>query len=154
MLLFDYVRPSIGVARPRTRHRLRSRRDDTLNITITNRRPRAASRRSACIGMALQFVAATPALCKDPEYTIAIRDHRFVPALISIPAGLKVRLILDNQGETAEEFDSHALNREKHVPPRTQAVVFVGPLGPGRYVFQGEESDDPGGPALGIIEAR
>ncbi|MBU6259425.1 MAG: cupredoxin domain-containing protein [Burkholderiales bacterium] len=114
----------------------------------------ATMRRCVCCTLALQGLAAAPALGSDAEYTIAIKDHRFVPDLISIPAGQKVRLLIDNQSDSAQEFDSHALNREKHLAPRSQAIVYIGPLDPGRYIFQGEESDAPGGPALGIIEAR
>ncbi|MDE2367565.1 MAG: cupredoxin domain-containing protein [Burkholderiales bacterium] len=116
--------------------------------------PFATLRRCACGALALQFLVALPARGTPVEYTIAIKDHRFVPDLISIPAGQKVRLLIDNQSDSAQEFDSHALNREKHVPARSQAIVYIGPLDPGRYIFQGEESDAPGGPALGIIEAR
>jgi hypothetical protein len=49
-----------------------------------------------------------------------------------------VKLVVDNQDATPEEFDSHALNREKVIPGRAKAVIFVGPLAPGRYPFIGE----------------
>ncbi|MDE2396336.1 MAG: cupredoxin domain-containing protein [Burkholderiales bacterium] len=109
---------------------------------------------STCIALAVRTAASAPAAGQDPAYTIAIKAHRFVPATLTIPAGTRVRIVLDNQGATAEEFDSHALNREKQVPPLSRASVFVGPLDPGRYIFESDESDAPGGPALGIIEAR
>ncbi|MDE2395846.1 MAG: cupredoxin domain-containing protein [Burkholderiales bacterium] len=153
MFGLDHALQGGGAAR-RSRRRPQFEPGRALKNNSTKRGRHAASRRGACIGMALQFLAATPALCENPEYTIVIKGHRFVPAQLSIPARTKVRIVLDNQGTTEEEFDSHALNREKHVAPGSQAIVFVGPLEPGRYIFQGDESDDPGGPALGIIEAR
>jgi hypothetical protein len=86
----------------------------------------------------------------EPEYIIKISGHQFVPAELHIPTGIKVRIVLDNQDDTAEEFDSHSLNREKHVPPKSQATIFIGPLAPGRYIYEGE-SEVAGGPALGVI---
>jgi hypothetical protein len=74
----------------------------------------------------------------DPEYSLIIREHRFEPSELRIPAGQKVKIIIDNQDATAEEFDSHALNREKVIPPKSKAPLFVGPLSKGRYPFVGE----------------
>ncbi|HET9749770.1 MAG TPA: cupredoxin domain-containing protein [Casimicrobiaceae bacterium] len=84
------------------------------------------------------LAAAAIAFAAEPEFTLTIRDHRFAPAEIRIPANQKVRLVVDNQDATPEEFDSHALNREKVIPGRAKAVIFVGPLAPGRYPFIGE----------------
>lgn len=85
------------------------------------------------------------------EFVIQIKDHRFVPAELHIPAGVKVRIILDNQEATPEEFDSHSLNREKHVPAKSQVTIFIGPLDPGRYLYEGENDGSTGGAALGVI---
>jgi RPA family protein len=74
----------------------------------------------------------------DPEFTLRLKDHRFAPSELTIPAGRKVRLIVENQDATAEEFESYELNREKVVPGNGRIVVFVGPLKPGRYEFFGE----------------
>ena len=52
--------------------------------------------------------------------------------------GAKVKLVVDNQDAGPEEFDSHALNREKVIPGKTKATIFIGPLAPGRYPFIGE----------------
>ena len=86
----------------------------------------------------------------EPEYLIRISHHQFVPAELHIPTGIKVRIVLDNQDDAAEEFDSHSLNREKHVPAKSQATIFIGPLAPGRYIYEGE-SEVAGGAALGVI---
>jgi hypothetical protein len=77
-------------------------------------------------------------LAADADFAVTLRDHRFTPAEIRIPANRKVRLIVDNQDATPEEFDSHALNREKVIPGKSKAVIFIGPLAPGRYPFMGE----------------
>lgn len=88
--------------------------------------------------MALLSLAAGPAFGADPEFTILLKDHRFAPAEIKVPAGVKVKLIIDNQDGTPEEFDSFPLNREKIVFANSKGIVFIGPLKPGRYEFMGE----------------
>ena len=90
-------------------------------------------------------------LAADPEYTIQLREHRFTPSEIKVPAGAKVKLIIDNQDSTAEEFDSFALNREKIVFPNSKGIVFIGPLKPGRYEFVGEFNQ---GSAKGAVIAE
>ncbi len=78
------------------------------------------------------------ALAADPEVSLVIRDHVFVPAEIRAPAGKKVLLAVENRDATAEEFESFELNREKVIPPKAKGHVFVGPLAPGRYPFFGD----------------
>jgi plastocyanin len=87
----------------------------------------------------------------DPEVKLVIKDHAFVPAEVRVPAGKKVKLIVENQDPTAEEFESHALNREKVIPARSKAVLFVGPLAPGRYPFFGDFHQDT---ARGVVIAE
>jgi hypothetical protein len=78
------------------------------------------------------------AFAADGEYTLVIRDHRFTPSELRVPAGKKIKLVIDNQDATAEEFESHELNREKVVPPKSKVPVFIGPLAKGRYPYVGE----------------
>jgi hypothetical protein len=96
------------------------------------------------------FFCASAFADAEPDYTIKIVNHKFEPAELHIPAGIKVRIVLDNQDETADEFDSHSLNREKHVPAKSRVTIFVGPLARGRYIYEGE-GEVAGGPALGVI---
>ena len=86
------------------------------------------------LGVALGgFVAAGAAhAAGEPEFALALRDHRFTPSEIRIPANVKVKLVVDNQDASPEEFDSHALNREKVIPGRSKATIFIGPLAAGR----------------------
>ena len=83
----------------------------------------------------LLLICAVPAFAEDAKVTIAIRDHQFVPQEVSVPAKVKVELILRNEQTTPAEFESTSLHREKVVPPGAAASVFVGPLNPGRYEF-------------------
>ncbi len=92
--------------------------------------------------MASFIVASGPALADMPIYTIIIKDHRFHPEEVQIPANTKVKLIVKNEDATPEEFESHDFNREKIIPGGKQTVVFVGPLKAGTYKFFGEFNPD------------
>lgn len=87
---------------------------------------------------ALMVLVASIARAADPELTIAIRDHRFEPAQLKVPAGQKIKLLVKNEDATPEEFESHELNREKLIAGKSSAAIWVGPLNPGRYPFFGE----------------
>lgn len=86
----------------------------------------------------LLSVISLPAFAADSEIALVIREHRFDPAEVRVPAGQKVKLVVHNQDATPEEFESHELNREKVIAPGTKANIFIGPLKPGRYPFFGE----------------
>jgi len=74
----------------------------------------------------------------DTDYKLVINDHLFQPAEIAIPSGTKVKLSIENQDSTPEEFDSYSLNREKMITGHGTATIYIGPLSPGRYTFTGE----------------
>ncbi len=85
------------------------------------------------------FLLAGTAFADDiAAVNLVISQHRFQPAEITVPANTKVKLVIDNQDNTAEEFESHALNREKVIPANKTGVIFIGPLKPGKYEFFGE----------------
>lgn len=85
------------------------------------------------------------------EYTLTIKDHKFSPETIEVPAGIKVKLIVKNQDATPEEFESHKLHREKIIQGNSQAIIHIGPLKPGSYPFVGEFHEDS---AKGVIVVK
>lgn len=87
----------------------------------------------ACIALSSGVARAA-----DVEVQLSIKNHRFEPAELKVPAGQRVKLVVHNQDSTPEEFESHALNREKVIPAGATATVYVGPLKTGRYTFFGE----------------
>lgn len=78
------------------------------------------------------------ARAEDPSFPLTIRGHRFEPAELQVPAGVKVRLIVKNADTTVEEFESYSLHREKVVPGGGEITVTIGPLTPGTYDFFGD----------------
>ena len=78
-------------------------------------------------------------------------NHRFEPDRIQVPAGAKFQLKVKNTDDTADEFESVDLNREKLVAPGQTITVFLGPLDPGTYKFFGDFHQDT---AQGVLVAK
>jgi plastocyanin len=72
------------------------------------------------------------------SYTLTIKDHRFEPAELEVPAGQKFKLVVKNEDATPEEFESKSLKREKIVKGKSEILMNLGPLEPGNYEFFGE----------------
>src|SRR5437868_4105995 len=97
------------------------------------------------------LVATGNAFGQEAEARLVIRGHKFEPAELTVPAGKKVKLVIENQDDTAEEFESYELNREKVVAAKGTITVYVGPLQPGRYPFFGDFHKDS---AQGVLIAK
>jgi heme/copper-type cytochrome/quinol oxidase subunit 2 len=67
--------------------------------------------------------------------TLTLKDHHFAPSELSVPAGVRFRIEVENQDATPAEFESSDLRVEKIVVPGGKIVVMVGPLKPGTYKF-------------------
>lgn len=101
--------------------------------------------------LAAALACAGSVSAQNAEFTIVIKNNRFEPAELTVPAGQKVKLIIDNQDDSAEEFESLELKREKIVMPKSKITVWIGPLEPGTYPYFGEFHMDT---ALGKIIAK
>lgn len=82
---------------------------------------------------------------------VTIKDHRFTPSEIHVPAGKPAVLNIKNEDATAEEFDSSALKIEKVIAGGKQGTVRLRPLDAGRYPFMGEYH---AGTAQGVVVAE
>lgn len=91
------------------------------------------------------------ALAADADFALVIKDHHFLPAELTVPSGKKIKIRIENQDATPEEFESHALNREKVIAGHSTATIYIGPLNPGRYPFVGEFHENT---AQGVIIAH
>jgi hypothetical protein len=101
------------------------------------------------LAAALAASLAAPAFADDLHLTI--RDHRFDPPRLEVPAGQKFKLIVKNADPTAEEFESFDLHREKVVTAGGEIPVFLGPLDKGEYKFFGDYHQDT---AQGVLVAK
>ena len=91
------------------------------------------------------------AVAQEKDLVITIKDHRFSPDRIEIPAGKKVKLVVENKDATPEEFESDTLKIEKVIPGNSKATIYVGPLKAGEYNFVGEFNEKT---AKGVIVAK
>jgi hypothetical protein len=95
--------------------------------------------RVVILGMSLLLGTALPLRAADlPAFNLTVKDGRFTPEKLEVPAGQKFRLIVRNEGSGPEEFESSDLNREKVITPGNSVVIFIGPLKPGSYGFFGD----------------
>jgi plastocyanin len=69
---------------------------------------------------------------------LTLKDHRFSPASVTVPAGQTIHVELINQDPAVEEFDSVDLGVERDVTPHGRTSFKIGPLKPGTYSFMGE----------------
>jgi hypothetical protein len=101
------------------------------------------TKRTHAIVLVWVLLAAGPTVLAVPsasaqELNLVIRNHKFEPAEIRVPARKRISLTVSNEDSTPEEFDSPALKVEKVIAGKSKALVRIGPLEPGRYEFIGE----------------
>lgn len=101
-------------------------------------------------GLAAALVL-TPAAARADDLTLTLKDHKFTPAEIKVPANKRVKLTVVNDDPTPEEFESHELRVEKVIPGKSKGIVRIGPLKPGRYPFIGEYHEST---AKGVVIAE
>lgn len=96
----------------------------------------------------VSFTAATTLLSclgqapADAQEAVAartsIKDHRFEPAEVRVPANTPITLVIRNLDLTPEEFESKTLRVEKIVAGKSEITIRLRPLAPGRYRFYGD----------------
>lgn len=91
------------------------------------------------------------ARAEDVTITLSIKDHRFIPDRLEVPAKTKLVLVIRNEDSEPEEFESPSLRREKIVHPGKETRLVLGKLDPGEYAFFGEYHEAT---AKGVIVAK
>jgi hypothetical protein len=59
----------------------------------------------------------------NKQIVLIIENHIFSPSEIHVPAAHRIKLLVQNRDNTAEEFDSTSLKVEKVIAGRGEAVV-------------------------------
>lgn len=101
--------------------------------------------------LGLTLVLPISAFAQLPHFILTISDHRFEPSEITVPAGKRIRLVIENRDSTPEEFESRSLRVEKVIPGGSKGTVTIGPLKPGAYEFVGEFHESS---AKGTLHAK
>ncbi|MEJ2554225.1 MAG: cupredoxin domain-containing protein [Gammaproteobacteria bacterium] len=81
-------------------------------------------------------------LADTATLSIVIRDQQFLPSQLKLPAGVKAKLAITNDGPLPAEFESFDLSREVVLPVKHTVMVFIGPLKAGRYEFFNDFNHD------------
>ena len=94
-------------------------------------------------GPAALFALILPAIggtarAADPTFSLTIKDHRFSPSELTIPANTRVRFLVKNLDPTPAEFESDDFKAEKIVPAGVEVSVAIPPLKPGVSEFHDE----------------
>lgn len=71
-------------------------------------------------------------------YELTIKDHKFEPAELKIPANEAAILVVKNLDDSPEEFESHKLKIEKILTGGGEGKFRLRPLEAGEYKFEGE----------------
>ena len=87
----------------------------------------------------------------EPEFSLALEGHKFTPDRVEVPAGKKVKLLVENRDATPAEFESEALKIEKVIAGKAKATILIGPLKAGEYKFVDEYNEKT---AKGVIVAK
>ena len=90
------------------------------------------------LSLAAAVVLVPAELRAQDDFTVTIKNHRFTPSEIKVPANKRIKLTVVNDDPTPEEFESREMKVEKVIPGKSKGVVRIGPLAPGRYPFFGE----------------
>ncbi|EUC21572.1 cupredoxin domain-containing protein [Paraburkholderia hospita] len=90
------------------------------------------------LALASTAVHAAGVMAAEESYSLTLKDHKFSPAELTIPAGKKVKVTVKNLDSTPAEFESDDFKAEKVIPAGKQVDVFIGPLKAGTYEFHDE----------------
>ena len=83
-------------------------------------------------------LAASSSFAADKEFLVQIKDHKFEPSKIEVPAGENFKLVIENLDKTLEEFESVDLKKEKLVGAGKKITIPVSALKAGEYKFFGD----------------
>lgn len=106
---------------------------------------------SVCLLVVTVTVAGAHLAAAESGIAVTIKNHKFTPAEIHVPAGKPAVLTIKNEDGSVEEFDSSALKIEKVIAGGGEGSVRLRPLDPGRYPFMGEYHADT---AQGVVIAE
>jgi plastocyanin len=105
------------------------------------------------VAAAICALSANCALAAE-AIVLTIQDHQFTPSEVSVPAGERFRIDVENKDATPAEFESSGLRIEKIIVPGGKITVTAGPLKPGTYEFFDDYHPDQAKGTLVAIERK
>jgi hypothetical protein len=93
-------------------------------------------------GAAVAFATAGLSAIAAEPVQLTLKDHKFTPSEVNVPANQRFRIEVANQDTTPAEFESSDLRVEKIVVAGGKIAVMAGPLKPGTYGFFDDYNPD------------
>jgi hypothetical protein len=78
----------------------------------------------------------------DLSFELSLKEHKFTPSQLTVPADKRVKLTIKNLDSTPAEFESHNFKAEKVVPAGGEVSLYIGPLQAGTYGFFDDFHED------------
>ena len=125
-----------------------------FQLSVFPFQPSLLGRSTRIVGLVLACAAlgvSTTAVHAEDALTLTLKDHVFSPAELSVPAGKAFAIVVKNEDDAAEEFDSDDLHVEKVIAAKSSGTIHIKPLKPGSYKFSGEYHEAT---AKGVVTAK
>ena len=90
---------------------------------------------SIMLGFAIVVAGGHAALAQGATLQVTVQNHQFSPAELRAPANTPIVITIKNNDATAMEFESVSLRVEKVIAAKSQGIVRIRALSPGRYEF-------------------
>lgn len=104
----------------------------------------AQNLRRALVLLATVALTAAATAQDLPVFRIVMKDGRFSPERLEVPAGKRLKLVLKNEGRGPAEFENLSMRVEKVLAPGVTSFVVLHALKPGEYRFVDEFRPDGG----------
>lgn len=119
----------------------------TLSLTkagLMNVKDRAPARRAGALlfGVILICAAGMQSACAEETFKLSLKDHKFTPNALTVPANERFLIEVENLDPTPAEFESTDLKVEKFVVGGGKITVRARALKPGTYKFFDEYNPD------------
>lgn len=109
---------------------------------------------TAVFAAALAFAGVTQAACADETYKLTLKDHKFTPSELTIPANERFIIEVENQDATPAEFESFDMKVEKFVVGGGKITLRMRALKAGAYKFFDDYNPDLATGTITVVEAK
>lgn len=83
----------------------------------------------------VSFISLAPAKAAATELKITFTSNGFSPQVLEVPSETLFKIVLVNETDSAVEFESLRLRKEKVLAPGASSFIVIRGLSPGRYDF-------------------
>ncbi len=104
----------------------------SASILRSGRRAFLAAMLAACTATIALWAEAAEEL---PVFKLSVKDGKFEPLTIEVPAGKRFKIEISNEGKGPIEFESKDLKQEKVLAAGAKSSIVINALKPGTYTF-------------------